>query len=165
MTLLFIPSLLSGDYRTFFTKISIIAFFWVLVFIASFIDLRTGIKASKSQGCFRTTSSGLRQTLRKDMEYMAVMFIAFLLDFALSYLSNLSEIIGILGIFSVPILSILALIFIIVTEGISVKENIEKKNGSAIIPKETISLMAELIDTLGEDKLKAVAELIKNKEK
>lgn len=47
MNLLFIPSLLAGDYRTFFIKLSLIAVFWILVFVASFIDLRTGIAASK----------------------------------------------------------------------------------------------------------------------
>lgn len=165
MNLLFIPSLLSGDYRSFFCELSIVALFWVMVFVASFIDLRTGIKASKAVGNFRTTSSGLRQTLRKDREYMAIMSIAFLLDFALSYLTTLSDIVGIFGIFKIPFLSILALIFILIIEFISVKENIEKKRGSKIIPKETIDVMTELIEKFGDEKLKAIAEILKGEKR
>ena len=164
MNLLFIPSLLIGDYRTFFIKLSIVAGFWILVIIASLIDLRSGIKASKSRGQFRTTSSGLRQTLRKDKEYISFMFMAFIVDFSLSYLSALSDVFSILSIFQLPLISIVVLIGILITEWISVNENIRKKNGSDVIPKETIDFMTDIISAVGEDKLKAIAELIKSKE-
>jgi len=139
----------------------LIAVFWVLVFVASFIDLRTGIAASKAKGEFKTTSSGLRQTLRKDMEYMAMMFIAFLLDFSLSYLTSISDLVGLFGLFKVPLCSLGMLIFILVTEYISVKENIEKKKGSPIIPKKTVDLVSDLIGAYGEEKLTEALKFLK----
>ena len=96
---------------------------------------------------------------------MAIMSIAFLLDFSLSYLTTLSDIVGIFGIFKIPFLSVLTLIFILIIEFISVKENIEKKRGSKIIPKETMDVMTELIEKFGDEKLKAIAEMLKGEKR
>jgi len=126
MNLLFIPSLLSGDYRTFFIKLSIVIGLWMIVILASSVDLKTGIDASKRLGKFKTTSKGLRQTLKKLFEYFAFLTIALLFDFVVSYLTTLSDIISIFGLFRVPVFTIGSIIIILIIEGISVKENIEK---------------------------------------
>ena len=165
MNLLFIPSLLSGDYKTFFLKLLIIIGLWILIFIATMIDLRTGIKASKARGKFKTTSKGLRQTLNKYKEYTSIMAIAIIVDFALSYLCTLESIFSIFGIFRVPLFSVIAFVFIVITEWISVKENIEKKKGAPIISKEIVDLTAELVAELGDDKLKAIAKLLNERNK
>lgn len=164
MNLLFIPSLLSGDYKTFFLKFLIVVGLWILIFVATMIDLRTGIKASKARGNFRTTSKGLRQTLNKYKEYTSIMAIAFIVDFALSYLCTLESIFSFFGLFRVPLFSVIAFLFIVITEWISVKENIEKKKGAPIISKEIVDLTAELVAELGDDKIKAIVKLLKEKE-
>jgi len=165
MNLLFIPSLLTGDYRTFFIKLIIVFALWLIVIVATLVDLRTGIAASKRKGNFRTTSKGLRQTLKKLFEYFTFLVIALLFDFVLSYLTTLVDIIPFLGLFRIPLFTIGSIVVILIIEGISVKENTEKSRGKDIITPEMLNSALNIIAALGDDKTKAIAELLKNKEK
>jgi len=165
MNLLFIPSLLTGDYRTFFIKLIIVFALWLIVIVATLVDLRTGIAASKRKGNVRTTSKGLRQTLKKLFEYFTFLVIALLFDFVLSYLTTLVDIIPFLGLFRIPLFTIGSIVVILIIEGISVKENTEKARGKDIITPEMLNSALNIIAALGDDKTKAIAELLKNKEK
>ena len=98
MNLLFIPSLLQGDMKSFLLKLSMVFLMWLIVFIASLVDLKTGIDGSKRLGSFKTTSRGLRQTIKKDLQYFMLLVVGLLFDFVLSYLTTLSDILPILGI-------------------------------------------------------------------
>ena len=165
MNLLFIPSLLTGDYRTFFIKLIIVFALWLIVIVATLVDLRTGIAASKRKGNVRTTSKGLRQTLKKLFEYFTFLVIALLFDFVLSYLTTLVDIIPFLGLFRIPLFTIGSIVVILIIEGISVKENTEKARGKDIITPEMLNSALNIIAALGDDKTKAIAELLKNKKK
>lgn len=163
--LLFIHSLLNQNYELFWTKVGIISVFWIFILLAVLLDLIMGIRASKQVGKFKTHSYGLRKTGRKLLEYWALMLMALFIDFGLSALGLVSETITILSIFTIPLVSIGMFVGIVITEGISVKENIEMRKGSEIVPKKTVQLIVSVLDKLGdngEDKLKALAEILKS---
>ena len=163
---LFIPSLLLGDYRTFFIRLGIVLSLWLIVVVAASIDLKTGIDGSKRLGCFKTTSKGLRQTLKKLFEYFTFLSIALLFDFVLSYMTTLVDILPLFGLFRIPIFTIGLIIIILVIECISVKENLEKGKGSPIITDEIMGKALDIIGALGDVKVKAIAEILKtNKDK
>jgi len=167
MNLLFIPSLLTGDIKGFLFKLAIVLLLWLIAFSASLVDLKTGKEASKRLGNFKTTSYGLRQTIKKDGQYFALLLVAFLFDFVFSYLTVLSDTISFLIIFSIPIFTIIGVIIVILIEWISVKENLAKGRSEidkAAIPEEKLNLALELVSVLGDDKMKAIAEIIKSKE-
>ena len=163
MNLLFIPSILSGDYKTFFIKLVIVFALWMIAIVASLVDLKTGIDASKRLGNFKTTSAGLRQTLKKDFQYFTLLPIALLFDVVFSYLTTLTDIIPFLGLFRVPVFTILSVIIILAIEFISVKENLEKGKKQIISP-ELMNKALDIISELGDEKVKAIADILKNKE-
>lgn len=163
MNLLFIPSILSGDYRTFFIKLIIVFALWMIAIVASLVDLKTGIDASKRLGNFKTTSSGLRQTLKKDFQYFTLLVIALLFDVVFSYLTTLTDIISFLGLFRVPVFTIISVIIILAIEFISVKENLEKGKKQIISP-ELMNKALDIISELGDEKVKAIADILKNKD-
>ena len=167
MNLLFIPSLLTGDIKGFLFKLAIVLLLWLIAFAASLVDLRTGIAASRRLGCFKTKSYGLRKTIKKDGQYFALLTVSFLFDFVFSYLTLLSSTISFLIIFSIPLFSIIGVGIVILIEWISVKENLAKgrsETDKAAIPEEKLNLALELVSVLGDDKMKAIAEIIKSKE-
>lgn len=164
MNLLFIPSLLAGDYRSFILKLMIVLGLWLIAIAATLVDLKTGIDASKRLGNFKTTSSGLRQTLRKDFQYFTLLIIAFLFDFVFSYLTTLTDIVGLFGLFRVPLFTIISVIIVLVIECISVKENLEKGKKEIISP-ELVNKALDIIGELGDEKVKAISEILKSKGK
>jgi len=162
MQTLFIPSLLAQDYKSFFIKLIIVFALWLIAIIATLIDLKTGIDASKRLGNFKTTSSGLRQTLKKDFQYFTLLIIAFLFDFVFSYLTTLTDIISLLGLFRIPVFTILSVVTVLIIEFISVRENLSKGRKDVVSP-ELINKALEIIGALGDDKIKAISEILKQK--
>jgi hypothetical protein len=160
METLFIPSLLTEDYRSFFIKLIIVFALWIIAITATIIDLKTGIDASKRLGNFKTTSSGLRQTLRKDFQYFTLLIIALLFDVVFSYLTTLTDIFSFLGLFRIPIFTILSVIIVLLIEFISVKENL-RKGSKEVVPQELINKALEIISELGDDKVKAISKILK----
>lgn len=160
METLFIPSLLSQDYKSFFIKLIIVFALWLIAIIATLIDLKTGIDASKRLGNFRTTSSGLRQTLKKDFQYFTLLIIALLFDVVFSYLTTLTDIISFLGLFRIPVFTIISVIIVLIIEFISVRENLDKGRKD-IVPQELINKALEIISELGDDKVKAISKILK----
>ena len=150
--------------KSFLFKLSIVFLLWLIVFVASMVDLKTGIDGSKRLGSFKTTSRGLRQTVKKDLQYIMLLLVGLLFDFVLSYLSTLSDLIPLFGVFRIPIFSLLGVLVILIIEGISVKENLDKGKTKEIISPELITSALDIIGILGDDKVKAIAELLKQKE-
>lgn len=164
MNLLFIPELLGGNYSNVFIKLIIVFALWLVAVAATLIDLSTGIKASKRLGCFKTTSSGLRQTIKKDLQYFTILIIALFFDFVFSYLTTIEHVWSIFGIFKIPIFTITVVLIVLAIEFISIKENLDKGNKKKIVSPDLADKALEIIAALGDEKVKAIAEILKSKE-
>lgn len=163
MTILFIRSLIEGDWTTLFMKFGFQALAWVLVLIACLIDLRTGLKASKANGVFRTSSFGLRQTLKKFKDYMDVLLMAFICDLFLSIFVVIADDFSFLKIFSLPLVTIVVFIYTMATEFISVLENKRKARGRPIYTLEAIDAINDLSQLIGVDGVEKLAKMVKRK--
>ena len=148
MSLLFISYLFNGDYnkmQIWFFMVGILA---MIPHIASGIDLKTGIDASKRLGLFKTTSFGLRRTVRKDIEYLTYFFLMFLLDCCLNFFID------------IPILCIICTIAETIIEVISIRENLCK---GQINNHDPIALMQTIATAYGDDKAQRIFDIIKDK--
>lgn len=160
MTLLFIPSLMEGNIDAFLTKVAVVVLLWLIVIAASMIDLITGIAASKRTGIQHTTSWGLRRTVSKDLQYLALLAMLLIIDIGLSALSQQ------LPLFSMPLLSTLGVITISVVEAISVAENTRKGKAPEDDKMDDIQqLVMTVADKLGKDKTKAFLQALEDYEK
>jgi hypothetical protein len=159
-TLLFIPALLNGDVDGFLTKVAVVVLLWLIVIAASMIDLITGIAASKRTGVKHTTSWGLRRTVSKDLQYLALLAMLLIIDIGLSALSQQ------LPLFAMPLLSTLGVITISVVEAISVAENTRKGKAPEDDKMDDIQqLVMAVADKLGKDKTKAFLQALEEYEK
>lgn len=160
MTLLFIPSLMEGNIDAFLTKVAVVVLLWLIVIAASMIDLITGIAASKRTGIQHTTSWGLRRTVSKDLQYLALLAMLLIIDIGLSALSQQ------LPLFSMPLLSTLGVITISVVEAISVAENTRKGKAPEDDKMDDIQqLVMAVADKLGKDKTKDFLQALEEYEK
>ena len=160
MTLLFIPSLMEGNIDAFLTKVAVVVLLWLIVIAASMIDLITGIAASKRTGIQHTTSWGLRRTVSKDLQYLALLAMLLIIDIGLSALSQQ------LPLFSMPLLSTLGVITISVVEAISVAENTRKGKAPEDDKMDEIQQLVMVVaDKLGKDKTKAFLQALEDYEK
>ena len=160
MTLLFIPSLMEGNIDAFLTKVAVVVLLWLIVIAASMIDLITGIAASKRTGIQHTTSWGLRRTVSKDLQYLALLAMLLIIDIGLSALSQQ------LPLFSMPLLSTLGGITISGVEAISVAENTRKGKAPEDDKMDEIQqLVMAVADKLGKDKTKAFLQALEEYEK
>ena len=160
MTLLFIPSLMEGNIDAFLTKVAVVVLLWLIVIAASMIDLITGIAASKRTGIQHTTSWGLRRTVSKDLQYLALLAMLLIIDIGLSALSKQ------LPLFAMPLLSTLGVITISVVEAISVAENTRKGKAPDDDKMDDIQqLVMAVADKLGKDKTKAFLQALEEYEK
>ena len=160
MMLLFIPSLMEGNIDAFLTKVAVVVLLWLIVIAASMIDLITGIAASKRTGIQHTTSWGLRRTVSKDLQYLALLAMLLIIDIGLSALSQQ------LPLFSMPLLSTLGVITISVVEAISVAENTRKGKAPEDDKMDDIQqLVMAVADKLGKDKTKAFLQALEEYEK
>ena len=163
MTLSFIQSILNHDWYALSVKLGYQALAWVFVLFACFIDLKTGITASRANGVFKTSSYGLRMTLKKFKDYMDVFLMAFAIDVFLSIFTTMASQYSFLSIFSIPLVTIVIFIYTMATELISVLENKRKAKGTPIYTPEAINAINEITKTLGVDGLTKMSEMIKNK--
>lgn len=179
MTLLFIQNILEGNPGIAFLKISIVTALWFFSVIPlSGIDLKTGIEKSKKLGIYKTFSDGLRKTGMKILEYAGLFFAALAIDFALSYLSTvpgeipkdvysnypLLNLLYILYVFNVPFVSIATIIWEVVIERKSIKENYEVVNDKQELPDlsdETKTVLNEIAKATGVGTLAKLVELLK----
>ncbi len=159
-TLLFIPALLNGDVDGFLTKVAVVVLLWLIVIAASMIDLITGIAASKRTGVKHTTSWGLRRTVSKDLQYLALLAMLLIIDIGLSALSQQ------LPLFAMPLLSTLGVVTISVVEAISVAENTRKGKAPEDDKMDDIQQLVTVVaDKLGKDKTKAFLQALEEYEK
>ena len=161
MTLNFIQSILNHDWYTLSVKLGYQALAWVFVLFACFIDLKTGITASRANGVFKTSSYGLRMTLKKFKDYMDVFLMAFAIDVFLSIFTTMASQYSFLSIFSIPLVTIVIFIYTMATELISVLENKRKAKGMPIYTPEAINAINEITKAIGADGLTKISELIK----
>ena len=153
--LCFIPALLEGNYDAFFVKLSIVILMWLLVIAASMIDLITGIAASKRTGTKHTTSWGLRRTLNKDLQYLALLFMMLLIDIGLSSLGQY------MAFFAASLCSFVSASAIVIIEAISVVENIRKgRNPDEDKIDDIQQLVMSTVDALGSEKTKEFLEAL-----
>ena len=158
--MLFIPSLMEGNIDAFLTKVAVVVLLWLIVIAASMIDLITGIAASKRTGIQHTTSWGLRRTVSKDLQYLALLAMLLIIDIGLSALSQQ------LPLFEMPLLSTLGVITISVVEAISVAENTRKGKAPEDDKMDDIQqLVMAVADKLGKDKTKAFLQALEDYEK
>lgn len=151
---------MEGNIDAFLTKVAVVVLLWLIVIAASMIDLITGIAASKRTGIQHTTSWGLRRTVSKDLQYLALLAMLLIIDIGLSALSQQ------LPLFSMPLLSTLGVITISVVEAISVAENTRKGKAPEDDKMDEIQqLVMAVADKLGKDKTKAFLQALEAYEK
>lgn len=151
---------MEGNIDAFLTKVAVVVLLWLIVIAASMIDLITGIAASKRTGIQHTTSWGLRRTVSKDLQYLALLAMLLIIDIGLSALSQQ------LPLFSMPLLSTLGVITISVVEAISVAENTRKGKAPEDDKMDEIQQLVMVVaDKLGKDKTKAFLQALEEYEK
>ena len=148
MNLLFISYLFSGDFHKMAIWLLVAAILAIIPNVASVIDLKTGINASKRLGIFKTTSFGLRQTISKDRDYLMYFFLLFLIDCCLSFFIDF------------PVLCILCAVAETIIEVISIRENLSKGQTNNHDP---IALMQTIATAYGDDKAQRIFDIIKDK--
>jgi len=151
--LLFISYLLEGNTSGVGYWLLAVGIMATLIVVASLFDLRYGIRASKRIGKFKTTSYGLRKTIAKDKDYLAVYFFSVMIDSCLSFF------------ISFPVACICVAVGAILIEGVSVKEKI-KEIGNATDPIAVAKCVANTYGVTDATKLESLLKSIqKEKEK
>ena len=117
----------------------------LMVILSSGIDLYYGIRASKAAGCFRTTSSGLRATAEKDVNYLMLYFLAVFIDACLSMW------------ITIPVACVLIAVSEIAIEGVSVMENRRRMKDSDA----PLSIAKAIAKTYGIKEAGKIQEIVK----
>ena len=109
--------------------LGIVVLSMVIVFLAMIIDLVSGLIKAKQRNEVRS-SYGLKRTLNKFIMYEGGMLIAAGVD-VLIHLSHLLELFRLDVILGIPIITILLGVYLLVVEGISVREKADQKGRNA----------------------------------
>lgn len=144
--MLFIQSLLSGDYQAFEFKLAIVAIMWFMVTVAMALDLISGYRKAKERGEART-SYGLRRTVTKAVLYYALMLFAFMFDCIGTFFYPLSYV------------TFIAAAFLIFIEAKSIFEKAHDKDKRKL--NKSLEELSILLDNR-EDLIKGVAEIVKS---
>ena len=129
----------------------------LLVFLAMAIDLMAGLRKAKKRGEIRS-SWGLKRTLDKFVSYEGAMLIASMAD-VMVFFCHVWEIVGLKMLQGVPVLSCVLAVFLLLVEFISVREKADEKT------KTEISRAGDVLKNVTrEEVLKAIADVLKNKE-
>ena len=122
--------------------ITIIFMCCILVIVACFIDLWTGIDAAKKNK-EKISSKALRRTIAKVLDYLRVIIFGVLID--------------LLGLsfpwYAVPYMAIICTFGILVIEGKSVLENFNKKKSSAAQVVDIIEAIVNATDNETAEKI------------
>ena len=119
----------------------------ILIIIAIFLDMWVGIEAARANG-EKIMSKGLRKTINKGLDYLRVVFFAFLIDILGSFFPW----------YHLPFVSIVATAAILVIEGKSVIENFKRKKSPA---SEVVTEAQEVVRTLTKRESDTLIQLIK----
>ena len=129
----------------------------LLVFLAMAIDLMAGLRKAKKRREIRS-SWGLKRTLDKFVSYEGAMLIASMAD-VMVFFCHVWEIVGLRMLQGVPVLSCVLAVFLLLVEFISVREKADEKT------KTEISRAGDVLKNVTrEEVLKAIADVLKNKE-
>lgn len=151
--LLFISYLLEGDTKGIALWCLAVGCMGILVILASIIDLRYGIQASRYLGIYKTRSYGLRQTEIKDKNYMSLYFFAVLIDACLSFFVK------------IPAACACMAIGEIVVEAISVREKIHIMKKDEKDPLDVAKAVANAYGITDVTKIADVMNMLENKNK
>ena len=147
--ILFIQSLLSGEYHSLKFKSMIVIIMWLFVTLAMVIDLVSGYRKAKERGEART-SYGLRRTVTKAVLYYALLLFAFMFDCIGTFF------------YPLPYVTFLVTAFLIFIEGKSILEKAHDKDKRKLNRSlDDLSVMLENKDDL----LKGIAEILKKQNK
>lgn len=146
--LLLINSLIEGDFSNLLKKLEIAGVMGLIVLIAIGIDLVSGVRKAKKLGLART-SVGLRETVKKVIQYLTVILFGLMIDVLISKLLDW------------PYVTMALCVGLVVIEGISVWEKAEVK-----LKKKVSSNIDGLADILAnvqnkDAMLKAIANILK----
>ena len=151
--LLFIDSLIQGDYSALKIKSVIVGIMWLFVLVAIAVDLRSGYSKAKQRGEARN-SYGLRRTVSKFTLYYSCLLLAFMVDVIVMYvISSFNFIIP-----AIPYITIIGSAYLIYVEARSVMEKAEEKEKVRLTKN-----LSEFIIFLEnkDDVMKAIAEFLK----
>lgn len=128
--------------------ISIIFMCCILVIVACFIDLWTGIDAARKNK-EKIRSKALRRTITKILDYLRVIMFGVLID--------------VLGLsftwYVVPYCAIICTLGILIIEGKSVLENFQKKKSSAA---QVADIIEAIVDAADNDTAEKIIKAIKS---
>ena len=152
MKLLFINYIFHSDAHGLAMWFLVVGLVALIPNIASLVDLKTGINASKRLGQFKTTSFGLRETIKKDKDYMIYFVLMLLIDSCLSFFIDF------------PVLCIICAIAETAIELYSVRENMQKGRTLEDAPADPIGKMQQLVSLIGPDKAQEVFNILTHKD-
>lgn len=149
-----LEQLVNGEYQAAVTKAllgaSVILISWFLVFAACLVDMWSGISAAKALK-EPLNSHGFRKTMTKVGDYFKVSLIGFLFD-----------LIGFLfSFYTLPFASLLVTLGVLIIEGKSVMENVERKKSKAGELRRTLK---DIIDAASEKDAKKILKKILKEE-
>lgn len=120
----------------------------ILVIVACFIDLWTGIDAARKNK-EKIRSKALRRTVAKALDYLRVIVFGTLID--------------VLGLsfpwYIIPYCAVVCTLGILVIEGKSVLENFHKKKSSAA---KVVDIVAAIVDATDNETAEKIIKAIKN---
>lgn len=128
--------------------VTIIFMCCILIIVACLIDLWTGIDAAKKNK-ERIRSRALRRTVAKAIDYLRVVVFGVLVD--------------VLGLafpwYSIPYFAIICALGILVIEGKSVLENLQKKRSSAA---QVVDIIQAIVEATDNDTAEKIIKAIKD---
>lgn len=147
MKLIFIQSMLSGDYQVLKFKLVVVVIMWFIVTVAMILDLLSGYRKAKERGEART-SYGLRRTVTKAVLYYALMLFGFMFDCIGTFF------------YPLPYVTFVAAAFLIFIECKSILEKAHDKDKRKL--NKSLEELSIILDNR-DDLIKGVAEILKVK--
>ena len=138
--------------------IGIVVLSMVVVLFAMIIDLISGLMKAKQRNEVRS-SYGLKRTLNKFIMYEGGMLIAAGVDL-LIHLSHLQELFNLEVIHGIPVVTLLLGIYLLIVEGISVREKADQKIRGEM--QKANEIMSKMISR--EELVELLADVVKRRD-
>lgn len=138
--------------------IGIVVLSMVVVLFAMIIDLISGLMKAKQRNEVRS-SYGLKRTLNKFIMYEGGMLIAAGVDL-LIHLSHLQELFHLEVIHGIPVVTLLLGIYLLIVEGISVREKADQKIRGEM--QKANEIMSKMISR--EELVELLADVVKRRD-
>jgi len=151
--ILFIDSLLRGDFTSLKIKLAIVGIMWLFVLISIIVDLISGYSKAKQRGEART-SYGLKRTVSKFTLYYSCLLFAFMIDSIIMYLITSFD----TPIPAIPYITFLGSAYLIYVEARSVMEKAEDKEKAKL--NKSLSELLIILENK-DDLFKAISGTIK----